>query len=88
MATSTPLAQNLEMLQSLGFTLPSPAYIVGVIIFSIVGIVAWGYGRRAKRPRTRWLGLALMLYPYIVSRTWLLYVVGAALTAAILFDRG
>ena len=37
------------------------------------------------RPRTRWLGLALMLYPYIVWQTWLLYLVGAGLCAAIVF---
>jgi hypothetical protein len=36
----------------------------------------------------RWLGLALMLYPYVVWQTWLLYVVGAGLSIAVWLDRG
>ena len=34
------------------------------------------------------MGVALMLYPYAIAQTWLLYVVGAALCAGILIDRG
>jgi hypothetical protein len=34
------------------------------------------------------LGIALMLYPYVVSQTWLMYVVGVALCAGVYFDRG
>ena len=36
----------------------------------------------------RWLGLALMLYPYVVWQTWLLYVGGAGLSIAAWLDRG
>jgi hypothetical protein len=35
----------------------------------------------------RWVGLALMLYPYAVWQTWLLYVVGAGLSIAAWLDR-
>jgi hypothetical protein len=75
-------------LQSLGLALPSPAYIFGAIVFGLAGLAAWRYGRKTERPRTKWLGLALMFYPYAVSRTWLLYAVGAALCAAVFIDRG
>lgn len=79
---------SLETLQTLGFSLPSPAYIAGSILFGLIGIAAWRWGRRNERPRSKWLGLALMLYPYAIAQTWLLYLVGAALCAGVLIDRG
>jgi len=79
---------NLQDLQSLGLTLPSPAYIFGVIAFSIIGFAAWRYGKKTQRKTTKWLGVALMFYPYAVSQTWLLYVAGAAMCAWLFFDRG
>ena len=78
---------NLQTLQSLGISLPSPAYIFGAVIFGLVGFAAYRHGKRAGRPRSKWLGVALMLYPYAIAQTWLLYVVGAALCAGILIDR-
>jgi hypothetical protein len=79
---------ELSALQSLGLTLPSPAYIVGAIIFGLLGWAAYRYGKRTERPRTKWLGIALMLYPYMVPQTWLLYAVGAALCVGVYVDRG
>jgi hypothetical protein len=81
------MQNGLETLDLLGITLPSPAYIVGAIVFGIIGLAAFVHGKRAGRPRTRWLGLALMLYPYIVWQTWLLYLVGIGLSLAVWFDR-
>ena len=77
----------LELAKEAGFTLPSPAWIFGAILFSLVGIGAWYWGKAAKVPRIRWLGLALMLYSYVTSPTWLLYGVGIALCAAVWWDR-
>jgi hypothetical protein len=73
---------------ALGLPLPNPAYLFGAIAFGLVGFAAWRYGRKAERVRARWLGVALMVYPYFVSQTWLLYGVGAVLCAALLLDRG
>lgn len=70
---------ELATLGSLGLVLPSPAYIVGAILFGVAGYVAFRRGRNAARPELTWAGLALMVYPYAVSQTWLLWVVGAAL---------
>ena len=78
---------TLDTLNTLGITLPSPAYLTGVIVFSLVGMTGYYYGKRHGRSRMRWLGLALMLYPYVVWQTWLLYVVGAGLSIAVWLER-
>ena len=78
---------EMEMLRELGFTWPSPAYIVGLIVFGLLGLFAYFYGKRRQHRTTRWLGLALMLYPYVVWSTAALYVVGVGLSAAAWFYR-
>lgn len=70
---------DLKPLESMGFTLPSPAYLFGIIIFSVIGYAAYRYGKNAGRGLTKWIGVALMLYSYAISATWLLYAVGAGL---------
>ncbi len=80
------MQQELDALETLGVTLPSPAYILGAIVFGVLGLAAYIHGRRAGRPRTRWLGLALMLYPYLVWNTALLYIVGLGLCVAVWLD--
>ncbi|HEY2558159.1 MAG TPA: hypothetical protein VGI48_00440 [Caldimonas sp.] len=81
------MQQELETLSELGITLPSPAYIVGAIVFGLVGLAAYIHGRRVGLPRTRWLGLALMLYPYVVWNTAMLYLVGIGLCVGVWLDR-
>ncbi|WP_326535729.1 hypothetical protein [Pseudorhodoferax sp.] len=78
---------DLEPLQSLGLALPSPSYIAGAVLFGLAGFAAYRHGKRVGKPRTKWLGVALMFYPYAVAQTWLLYLVGAALCVGILTDR-
>lgn len=73
------------MLQAFGLELPSPAYIVGAILFGIVGMVAWSHGRRAKLPKPKWIGVALMFFPYATPQTWLLYLAGGALCGWLYF---
>nr|WP_319565726.1 hypothetical protein [uncultured Rhodoferax sp.] len=75
---SSPM-NNLNNFESLGLVLPSPAYLLGAILFGLVGYVAFRYGRRSENPPLTWAGVALMAYPYAVSQTWLLWVIGAAL---------
>lgn len=72
---------DLNALQSLGLTLPSPAYILGAIVFGLVGYLAFRQGRKTSRGDLSFAGLALMLYPYGVAQTWLLWLLGAVLTA-------
>ena len=70
---------ELRQLQSLGLVLPTPAYIIGAILFGIIGWVAFRQGRKSSRAVLTWTGVALMLYPYAISETWLLWIVGIVL---------
>ena len=76
----------LSQLQAMGLTLPSPAYLLGMLLFSVLGMAAYVSGKRRQRNTTKWLGVALMFYPYAVTSTWLLYLVGVALCAAIWWE--
>ena len=78
---------ELAALRSLGLDVPSPAYLFGAIVFGLVGWAAFRHGRKQQKPLTLWLGVALMLYPYAISRTWMLYAIGAALCAGLMLDR-
>ena len=73
------------MLEAAGLELPSPAYIVGALLFGLLGLAAWRHGKKAGRPTAKWLGLALMLYPYATPQTWLMYLVGTALSVWLFF---
>lgn len=76
---------ELTELQSMGLTLPTPWYILGAIVFGIVGYVAFRRGRKSSKAELTWVGVALMLYPYAVSQTWLLWLVGLGLTGWVYF---
>jgi hypothetical protein len=79
---------ELKTLEALGFTLPSPAYLIGAILFSVIGYAAYRYGKKASLQTIKWIGIALMLYPYFISaETWLLYAVGAGLCIGLYVSR-
>jgi hypothetical protein len=69
----------VDTLKTLGVELPTPAWLLGNLLFGIVGLVGWYHGKRQQRARAKWLGLALMLFPYATPQTWLLYLVGGSL---------
>ena len=75
--------EELKALESMGFTLPSPAYLLGAVLFGIIGFAAYRYGKKAALQPAKWIGVALMVYPYAISETWLLYAVGVALCAGL-----
>jgi hypothetical protein len=76
---------EIKQLESLGLVLPSPLYIVGAILFGIIGYVAFRRGRKATSSKLTWTGVALMVYPYAVSQTWLLWLVGVCLCGYVYF---
>lgn len=78
---------ELKAVESLGLTMPTPAYLIGAILFSIIGYAAYRYGKRAEAATTKWLGVAIMLYPYAISETWQLYAVGAVLCIGLYVTR-
>ncbi|MEW5904294.1 MAG: hypothetical protein AB1722_08140 [Pseudomonadota bacterium] len=38
---------ELQTMQSMGLTLPSPAYLFGMLLFSVIGFAAYRYGKKA-----------------------------------------
>lgn len=78
---------DLHTLESFGLTLPSPAYLAGAILFGIIGFAAYRHGKKTSASHPKWIGIGLMFYPYAVSQTWLLYVVGVGLCGALYFFR-
>jgi hypothetical protein len=77
-----------QYMQLLGIAMPTPLYLAGLLLFGVAGLVGWRHGRKAERPAAKWLGLALMLYPYATPQTWLLYLVGAVLCVWLYFAWG
>ena len=61
--------------------------LLGGIIFSSIGFIAFVYGKKNVEFRTMFMGIALMAYPYFLRGTIVLYLVGIGLTAALYFYR-
>jgi hypothetical protein len=80
---SRPMTADLH---SLGIDLPSPLYLLGLIVFGVVGYVAYRRGRKTARPPLTWVGVATMLYPYVVPQTWLLWLIGLGATGWICWN--
>ena len=63
------------------------ANILAYTIFGAIGFVAFVYGKRMTKWRTMALGIALIAYPYFISSTLIIYIIGVILTAALYFWR-
>lgn len=65
----------------------STSNILAGIVFGAIGLAAFIYGKK----RILWwpmaLGIALMVFPYFPMSTLVLYLIGAALTAALFIWR-
>ncbi len=61
------------------------ANLFGGLLFGTIGFVAFRYGKKQGDYRKLGVGVALMFYPYFISNTIAMYLVGAALTAALFF---
>ncbi len=61
--------------------------IIGGVIFGTIGFVAFMYGKKEKAYRPLGIGIAMMVYPYFVPHTVLLYMIGIVLCAALYFWR-
>lgn len=73
--------EELKAFESMGLVLPSAWYVLGAILFGIVGYLVYSRGRKMKQAVLIWTGVALMLYPYAVSETWVLWAAGLGLSA-------
>ena len=63
------------------------AKIFACTIFGAIGFAVFLYGKKIKSFRHMVIGIALMAYPYFISGTLLLYLVGIVLTVALYFWR-
>ena len=75
----------LKELAAIGLELPSPAYLIGASLFGILGWIAFRRGRKTSSSALTWAGLALMLFPYAVSETWMLWAIGSGLCGWVYF---
>ena len=63
------------------------ANIIGNLLFSGIGYVAFSYGKRMDNPRLMIQGGVLMGYSYFVPDTLWMYLIGAGLTAWVYLTR-
>lgn len=57
----------------------NPYNILAGFIFGTIGWGAFMYGKRLDLWQPRAIGLALMVYPYLISNSWLLWGTGVGL---------
>ncbi len=63
------------------------ANIMAGILFGGVGFVAFAYGKKQGKFKVMSVGIVLMVYPYLIANTILLYLVGALLTSLLFVIR-
>jgi hypothetical protein len=67
--------------------LPSTSNLFASILFSTIGFAAFVYGKKVMSWKPMAIGGALMGYTFFVSQTWLLYLLGVGLSAALFMFR-
>ena len=67
--------------------MPTPAALFGLMIFGVIGLAAFLYGKKQALWKPAIIGLVLMVYPYFVAETWILYAIGGALCLALVLFR-
>jgi len=63
--------------------MPTPINLFAAIVFGGIGMAAFVYGKKAGTMKPILIGIGLMVYPYFVSQTWLLFGVGILLTGSL-----
>jgi hypothetical protein len=67
--------------------MPTPAILFAALVFGLIGFVAFNFGRKNALYGPMVTGLALMVFPYFVTQTWAVYLVGSGLCAVLYFWR-
>jgi hypothetical protein len=65
----------------------SGANLIGGLIFGTVGFAAFLYGKKQAGPRAMVIGIVLMVFPYFISNTLLLYAIGGVLSVSLFIFR-
>jgi len=79
-----PSTKSEDVSFKVNFTIPG---IFALILFGSVGLAAFVYGKKQALMRPLILGVILMVYPYFIAESWLLYLIGVILTLALFFPR-
>ena len=66
----------------------NPVALLGGLFFSLIGMFAFGYGKKHSYWQPMVMGFVLMVYPYFIYSTWMVYTVGVALTVGLFVFRG
>ena len=67
--------------------MPTPEELFAIIVFSLIGLGAFRFGKIHQRWQQMVIGITLMLFPYFIPAGFWLYAVGAALVAALFVFR-
>ncbi len=67
--------------------MPTPAALAAIIVFSLIGMGVFMYAKKMLQIRLMMLGIALMVFPYFIDQTWLLWVIGGTLSTAVYIFR-
>lgn len=59
--------------------MPEPSSLFAMILFGSIGMGAFVYGKSTSAFTPIVIGIILMVYPYFVSGTMMMYLIGAAL---------
>ena len=65
----------------------SLANIIGWSLFGLIGMAAFLYGKKQGSWKTMIVAAGLMVYPYFVSNTVAMYIVGILLTGGLFVFR-
>ena len=60
----------------------SPSTLFAGLIFGGIGMVAWAIGRKRQQTPTMIIGVALILYPWVVADPVWVWIIGIALSIA------
>lgn len=63
------------------------ASVIANLIFGLIGGVVLMYGWKNKEPKPLVIGIVMSVFPYFISNTILIYVIGGGLTAALFLWR-
>jgi len=63
------------------------AWLFAGFLFGLIGLAAFGYGKKNAKYRAMIIGVILMVYPYFIKNTIALYLVGIVLTGLLFYPR-
>ena len=65
--------------------MPEPSDLLAMLVFSVIGIIAFRSAKREAQPVRLVISMVLMVYPYFISSGLWLWVAGIVLTAGLFF---